>query len=65
MLEWLAAELRRGEVAPEVDGERVRFPLEAPVRLRISAARHASGGHLRLRLNWETSEHGAIEIDPT
>lgn len=65
LLDWLAAEVRRGEIATEIDGAPVRFPLEAPLRLRISAERRTSGGQLRLRLYWETADHGPIEIDPS
>jgi len=65
LLEWLAAEVRRGELAAEIDGATRRWPLEAPLRLSLTAERRPSGGRVRLSLYWETSEHGSIEIDPS
>jgi hypothetical protein len=64
MLEWLAAEVRRGELAAEIDGSTLRWKLETPLRVSLTAERRPSGGRVRLSLYWETAEHGAIEIDP-
>lgn len=64
LLDWLADELARGEIAATRGGAERRVRPRGPLRVVVQADGQERGGRVRVDLEWESEERGTVDIQP-